>query len=38
MFDFAILEEVRRGLSRTGTLDIQRADFVSFWNLVSRVP
>ncbi|KAK4811177.1 hypothetical protein QYF61_019808 [Mycteria americana] len=38
MIEFSILEEVRRGVSRTGTLDFQRADFDLFRSLVDRVP
>ena len=36
--EFSILGEVRRGASRTVTLDFQRADFGLFRGLVDRVP
>ncbi|KAK4827745.1 LOW QUALITY PROTEIN: hypothetical protein QYF61_021216 [Mycteria americana] len=36
--EFLILGEVRRGVSRTATLDFWRADFVLFRRLVERVP
>ncbi|KAK4820378.1 hypothetical protein QYF61_025454 [Mycteria americana] len=38
MIDFLILGEVRREVSRTATLDFQRADFGLFRRLVDRVP
>jgi len=38
MIEFLILGEVRRGVSRTATLDFQRADFGLFRSLVDRVP
>ncbi|KAK4829737.1 hypothetical protein QYF61_006446 [Mycteria americana] len=38
MIDFSILGEVRRGVSRTATLDFWRADFGPFRRLVERVP
>ena len=36
--EFSILGEIRRGISRTATLDFQRADFGLFRGLVDRVP
>ncbi|KAK4816201.1 hypothetical protein QYF61_012666 [Mycteria americana] len=36
--EFLILGEARRGVSRTATLDFQRADFGPFRRLVNRVP
>ena len=36
--EFSIDGEVRRGVSRTTTLEFQRADFVLFRGLVDRVP
>ncbi|KAK4810604.1 LOW QUALITY PROTEIN: hypothetical protein QYF61_007341 [Mycteria americana] len=38
MTEFLILGEVRRGVSRTATLDFRRADFGLFRRLVERVP
>ncbi|GAB0206513.1 hypothetical protein GRJ2_003116900 [Grus japonensis] len=38
MIEFLILREVRRGVSRTATLDFWRADFGLFRGLVERVP
>ena len=38
MKEFLILGEVMRGVSRTATLDFQRADFGLFRSLVDRVP
>ena len=38
MLDFSVLAESRRGVSRTATLDFQRADFNLFWTMVERVP
>ena len=38
MIEFSILGEVRRGVSRTATLDFRRADFGLFRSLVDRVP
>ncbi|GAB0210066.1 hypothetical protein GRJ2_003472400 [Grus japonensis] len=38
MIEFLILGEVRRGVSRTATLDFRRADFDLFRSLVDRVP
>ncbi|KAK4826886.1 hypothetical protein QYF61_012074 [Mycteria americana] len=38
MIEFSILGEVRRGVSRTATLDFQRADFGLLRRLVDRVP
>ena len=38
MLDFSILVEPRRGVSRTATLDFQRADFNLFRTMVERVP
>ncbi|KAK4807146.1 hypothetical protein QYF61_018487 [Mycteria americana] len=38
MIEFLIRGEVRRGVSRTATLDFQRADFGLFRSLVDRVP
>ncbi|KAK4828285.1 LOW QUALITY PROTEIN: hypothetical protein QYF61_024950 [Mycteria americana] len=38
MIEFLILGEVRRGFSRTATLDYRRADFGLFRRLVERVP
>ncbi|KAK4823640.1 hypothetical protein QYF61_004561 [Mycteria americana] len=38
MIGFSILGEVRRGVSRTATLDFWRADFGLFRRLVARVP
>ena len=38
MLDFSILVEPQRGVSRTATLDFQRADFNLFRTLVERVP
>ena len=36
--EFSILAEVRRGVSRTATLDFWRADFGLFRTLADRVP
>ena len=38
MLDFSVLAESRRGVSRTATLDFQRADFNLFRTMVERVP
>ncbi|KAK4821440.1 hypothetical protein QYF61_020023 [Mycteria americana] len=38
MIDFSILGKVRRGVSRTATLDFWRADFGLFRKLADRVP
>ena len=38
MLDFSILVEPQRGVSRTATLDFQRADFHLFMTMVERVP
>ena len=38
MLDFSIPVEPRRGVSRTATLDFQRADFNLFRTMVQRVP
>ena len=38
MLDFAILVEPRRGVSRTATLDFQRADFNLLRTMVERFP
>ncbi|PKU49228.1 rna-directed dna polymerase from mobile element jockey-like [Limosa lapponica baueri] len=38
MIEFTILGEVRRGVSRTATLDFRRTDFNLFRRLVDRVP
>ena len=38
MIEFLVLGEVRRGVSRTATLDFQRAEFGLFRSLVDRVP
>ncbi|PKU32032.1 rna-directed dna polymerase from mobile element jockey-like [Limosa lapponica baueri] len=38
MIEFLIVREVRRGVSRTATLDFRRADFGLFRSLVDRVP
>ncbi|KAK4832965.1 hypothetical protein QYF61_026791 [Mycteria americana] len=38
MVEFLILREVRRGVSRTATLDFRRADFGLFRGLADRVP
>ncbi|KAK4811064.1 hypothetical protein QYF61_016350 [Mycteria americana] len=38
MIEFLILGEVRRGVSKTATLDFRRADFSLFRRLVERVP
>ena len=38
MLDFSILVELRRGVSRTATLDFRRADFNLFRTMVERVP
>ncbi|KAK4832410.1 hypothetical protein QYF61_022545 [Mycteria americana] len=38
MIEFLIIGEVRRGISRTATLDFQRADFGLFRGLVDKVP
>ena len=38
MIEFLIIGEVRRGVSRTATLDLQRADFGLFRRLIGRVP
>ena len=38
MVEFSILGEVRSGVSKTATLDFQRADFELFRTLVGRVP
>ena len=38
MLDFSILVEPWWGVSRTATLDFQRADFNLFWTMVERVP
>ncbi|KAK4832459.1 hypothetical protein QYF61_023506 [Mycteria americana] len=38
MIEFLILGEAMRGVSRTATLDFQRADFGLFGRLVDRVP
>ena len=38
MLDCSILAEPRRGVSRTATLDFQRADFGHFRTMVERVP
>ena len=38
MLDFSILVELRRGVSRTATLDFWRADFNLFRAMVERVP
>ncbi|KAK4816199.1 hypothetical protein QYF61_012664 [Mycteria americana] len=38
MIEFLILGNVMRGVSRTATLDFQRADFGPFRRLVNRVP
>ena len=37
MLDFSILVELRRGVSRTATLDFQRADFNLFRTMVEKV-
>ena len=38
MVEFSILAGVRRGNSKTATLDFRRADFELFRRLVGRVP
>ena len=38
MIEFSMLGEVRRGVSRTSTLDFWRTDFGLFRSLVDRVP
>ena len=38
MIDVLILAEPQRGVSRTATLNLQRADFVLFQSMVERVP
>ena len=38
MIEFLILGEVRRGVSKTTTMDFRRADFGLFRTLVERVP
>jgi len=38
MIEFLFLREVRRGVSRTATLDIRRADFGLFRGLVDKSP
>ncbi|GAB0204752.1 hypothetical protein GRJ2_002940800 [Grus japonensis] len=38
MIEFLILGEVRRGVSRTATLDFRRAEFGPFRSLIDRVP
>ena len=38
MLEFSVLGEVRRGVSRTATLDVWMADFGLFRSLVDRVP
>ncbi|PKU46871.1 rna-directed dna polymerase from mobile element jockey-like [Limosa lapponica baueri] len=38
MVKFSILSEVRKGVSKTSTLDFRRADFSLFRTLVGRVP
>ena len=38
MVELCILGEVRRGVSKTATLDFQRVDFELFGTLVGRVP
>ena len=38
MIEFSIDREVRRGLSRTATLEFQRADFGLFRGLADKVP
>lgn len=36
--EFSILGEVRKGVSKTATLDYQRAGFCQFRRLIDRVP
>lgn len=38
MVEFSILGEVRRGLSKTATLDLRRTDFELFRTLAGKVP
>ena len=38
MIELSILGDVRRGVSKTATLDFRRADFGLFRRLVDRVP
>ncbi len=38
MIEFSIIGEVRRGISKTTTMDFRRADFGLFRTLVERVP
>ncbi|PKU29997.1 hypothetical protein llap_19699 [Limosa lapponica baueri] len=38
MIEFSVLREARRGASRTATMDLQRADFGLFKNLLDRAP
>jgi len=38
ILDFTVLVEPQRGVSRTATLDLQRADFSFFRSMVKRVP
>ncbi|PKU40120.1 adaptin ear-binding coat-associated protein 1 [Limosa lapponica baueri] len=38
MVKFSIIREVRKGVSKTSTLDFQRADFILFRSLVGKVP
>ncbi|KAK4806856.1 hypothetical protein QYF61_012577 [Mycteria americana] len=38
MIEFSILREVRRGVSRTATLDFQRAEVPVDWRLANVTP